>query len=455
MINTSLKYELNKNNIQYMFTTNSFSVKNNIRPKLLIGTICFITTLFLTQKVLSQNEVYKNKIYRNNIRTAIIHPKGHPLKAAVIEKDKGEILELSFDELNSRSKTFSYTLIHCNADWTPSNMFYSEYIDGYEENEIYNYEFSFNTLVKYVHYKLELPNEELKFKISGNYVIKIYEGRNKEDLVITKRFSILEPNFTIKGKVHKATNPAYMERRQEIDFEVNTNTRLSDAFTEVKTIIVKNNRWETARPIKPLFVNNNRLQYNYEEENTFDGGNEFNHFDAINIRYKEIETKRIVYEEPYYHFILEPDKVRNGLSYIHKDDINGGFVVRLEKSERSEIEADYVVVHFILPYKIPIAKGSIYVIGEFNDWLPSDLNKMTYNFDLKAYTGKILIKQGYYEYQYGIVWEKEKDIDFNHIEGNHSETENDYTIYTYFRPFGGQYDKLMGVKKLNSLKNIY
>jgi hypothetical protein len=38
------------------------------------------------------------------------------------------------------------------------------------------------------------------------------------------------------------------------------------------------------------------------------------------------------------------------------------------------------------------------------------------------------------------------------MEGNHWETENDYTIFVYYRPDGAIADQLVGVKLVNSNK---
>ena len=56
------------------------------------------------------------------------------------------------------SNTFNY-------DWTPSNLFQNEYLNGFDNIRIENYQTSFNTLQPYTNYKLKLPNDQTEFLI--------------------------------------------------------------------------------------------------------------------------------------------------------------------------------------------------------------------------------------------------------------------------------------------------
>ena len=75
---------------------------------------------------------------------------------------------------------------------------------------------------------------------------------------------------------------------------------------------------------------------------------------------------------------------------------------------------------------------------------------MIYNFDLNAYEAKILLKQGYYNYEYVFLENMSKTGDATFLEGSYWETKNEYTIFVYHRQPGDSYDQLVGVGFVNS-----
>ncbi len=48
-----------------------------------------------------------------------------------MELNGNENIEIKFDFLDLDVHYFYYTIIHCNADWTPSDLSESEYLDGF------------------------------------------------------------------------------------------------------------------------------------------------------------------------------------------------------------------------------------------------------------------------------------------------------------------------------------
>jgi len=200
-------------------------------------------------------------------------------------------------------------------------------------------------------------------------------------------------------------------------------------------------------------VKDNQLDYNYDFENLFQGGNEFRHFDTKSLRFMSDRVKSIVYTAPYYNIELFSDEPRTFKVYYFDNDLNGKYLVKVQEGGNSEVEADYTWVYFSLPYSAPVAKGNIYVLGALSNWTFNNSNKMIYNYEKKCYQLKMLLKQGYYNYSYVILYDGKKVADGSTIEGNHFETENDYIIYVYYKDFHSRYERLSGVKVLNSLVN--
>ena len=396
---------------------------------------------------------YQDFTYKENIKTVLLHKEGWELSYPIIELNGEVKLKLSFDDFNAYVRNYSYTLIHCDADWRESDLLPSDYIEGFVENQIYNYDYSFNTLHKYIHYYLTIPNEDIQPKLSGNYILKVYENYDENDIVLTKRFAIVDSDVDIYAGVKRPSLASYRNSGQEIDFTIQYNFyQINDPFTEIKVVITQNNRWDNAiTDLKPLFIRNNNLIYDYNEENVFPGGSEYRSFDIKSIRYQTEYIKQIYLRKPYYHIELYPDKPKPFKVYFFENELNGKYYIDIQEENNSETDADYVFVHFYLPYDVPLIDGNIFVFGALSDWNFTKINQMVYNYEKKTYELTMLLKQGYYNYEYVFVKEGENKANNILIEGSHYETENDYLIYVYHRDNRFRYDKLIGIKIINSL----
>ena len=393
--------------------------------------------------------IYKNETFNRQIKTVLCHNTIDELSLPIINLNSAEQLLISFDDLDTDIKDYYFTIIHCKSDWTASDLMQSEYIDGFTDEPITNYEFSFNTLQKYSHYSFNFPTEELKPLLSGNYVFKIYEQGG--ETIAFKRFMVLETMLTIKAEVRRATLVDDRKTKHEIDFIIkHPNITIADPFSDIKVTIKQNNRGDNAiTDLKPLFVKNNELIYDYQENNTFWGNNEFRHFDIKSLRYQSERIKEIIFDSTYHHVYLFNDRKRPYDRYSIEPDINGKFLIKSQEGWKSSIEADYAFVHFTLPVD-HISYGELYVIGEFTNWQLEASNKLKYNADKMQYEASIYIKQGYYNYHYALKDTTTNRVDVSFIEGTHYQTRNDYYIYVYYRAVGDRYDRFVGFLKTSS-----
>ena len=392
---------------------------------------------------------YKNETFNRQIKTVLCHNTIDELSLPIINLNSAEQLLISFDDLDTDIKDYYFTIIHCKSDWTASDLMQSEYIDGFTDEPITNYEFSFNTLQKYSHYSFNFPTEELKPLLSGNYVFKIYEQGG--ETIAFKRFMVLETMLTIKAEVRRATLVDDRKTKHEIDFIIkHPDITIADPFSDIKVTIKQNNRGDNAiTDLKPLFVKNNELIYDYQEDNTFWGNNEFRHFDIKSLRYQSERIKEIIFDSTYHHVYLFNDRKRPFDRYSIEPDINGKFLIKSQEGWKSSIEADYAFVHFTLPVD-HISYGELYVIGEFTNWQLEAANKLKYNADKMQYEASIYLKQGYYNYHYALKDTTTNRVDVSFIEGTHYQTRNDYYIYVYYRAVGDRHYRFVGFLKTSS-----
>ena len=395
-----------------------------------------------------------NGVYSESIRTVQFFRKGWEFSMPVIELGQDQQLLLKFDELSEGTTNFSYTITHCDADWYPSRLVQAEYMDGFIDNPVNDYAASVNTTVKYTNYQLMLPNEQVRFLISGNYILTVFEEGKRETPVLTRRFYVLEPLTEIRGEVKKSTFEGYKGRDQEIDFTVDySHVGILDPRTEVKVVLMQNTRednWITN--LKPQFVRDNQLIYDLSRENVFPGGNEFRNFDTKDIRINGLGVVNVEYSDPNYKVTLRTDQIRRQNDYLTENDMNGRYLVKNSRANDPDLESDYILVHFSLGMAEPLSGGNIYVFGALSNWQCLPANRMAWNYDLKSYEATLSIKQGFYDYQYVYIQNGTTAIDNALLEGSHVETENDYQLFVYYHSFSSRYDKLIGYRTINSVK---
>jgi len=400
------------------------------------------------------NGIYPDAVFSRDVKTARIFKEGWETSYPIIRMDDEKPLILSFDELSKNARYYSYVIIHCDADWRQSRLTVSEYMTGFPSNQIRRYNFSFNTLIPYVHYQLAIPNEDVQLKASGNYAVVVFEDGNENRPVMCRRFSVTETLAVVSAVAGRAQLTASQNEWQQVDFMIRTgNFRIENAYTDVKVVILQNGQWHTALTgVKPLFVRQNELDYRFMDKTLhFHAGNEFRPLDLKSTRFSSTRMTAIEFEQPTYHFYLYSDLPRNRGQYLYYEDLNGKYAIHSEKTNRPDTEADYVYVHFALRVEQPYADGNVYVMGDFCNYAYSTENLMTWNPETRQYEAKILLKQGYYNYTYTLLPFK-PTTDDNRIEGNFYDTENDYTVYVYFRGRSSRYDRLIGISTVNSLK---
>lgn len=398
----------------------------------------FLAIFCSSQFVFSQSDVSD----ADYIKTIIFRSSATNTYVPIIRLN--EKLKLSFDDLSEDQQDYYYKVEHCNFDWTSSNLSKLEYVVGFSDDRIRDYNNSFNTLLPYTNYQLTLPNEYTKFKISGNYILSV--SNEDREIVFQRKFIIYESIVTVAVNAHKSRDIKNIDTHQTVQFTINTGgLRINNPNEEIKTVILQNNNWQTAiTGLKPQFFRGNQLLYLYNKETSYWGGNEFLYFDSKALRDGTLNIGRSVLGEDLYHTYLYTDEARIHQPYSLFPDINGNFIIRNLYGEYQNVEADYSWVYFSLETLEDLRGKEVYVSGNFNNWKLNNSNKMNYNSENGLYEGSILMKQGFYNYQY-VTKDKNGYISNHDIDGSHYQTENDYTVLVYYKKFGSRYTKVIGV----------
>lgn len=408
--------------------------------------ISYVTLLLFSVPVFAQ----RPEIIDNRLHTLQVIVNQDPLLPPIIALNSDQYVDISFDEFTHEYHRYIYKVEHCDAQWQPSSeIFESDFLEGFNGQPIEDYEKSFNTTVLYTHYNLRIPNEYLSLKLSGNYKVTIYNDEDNEPRpVAVACFCITEPGTSISATVSSNTDIDFNNSHQQVSFDINYGAmRVIDPIRELKTVVIQNRRTDNMvfNP-KPNIQTRNQLQYTHNRDLIFPAGNEYHKFEVLDVHQPSLNVDRIEWHDPHYHAVLFQNSTAR--SYVYDEDQNGAFIIRNADDYDVETTCEYLFVHFAL--RSPqIPGGEVYVNGQwtYNRFTPT--NKLTYNQQSGAYEGSMLLKQGYYSYNYLFVPNGSGTGTTTKTDGNFYETENEYIILVYHRPTGGRYDRLVGYRRIN------
>ena len=355
-----------------------------------------------------------------------------------------ESFQLHFDDLFGNEANYYYEIAHCDYDWKPSQLVKSEYLQGFDNIRIQQYTNSFNTLQIYSHYSLAIPNRQTQLRLSGNYMLKILD--ENRDVVFTRKFILYEDVVSVPMQVKRPRTMDVINQKQNIDFAVKSPTLLfQNPLQNVKVLLMQNGRFDNAiTNIKPQYTIGNDLIYKYDKETQFWAGNEFLYFENKDLRAANNNVAKVDLNGDVYNSHLYTNDARANSGYTFYPDVNGNFVVTNINAQNNNIEADYAWVFFTLSAPSFYQNKSIYINGMFNNYARTDENKMDYDAKKGRYEKAIMIKQGFVNYQY-IVSDKSGKLDEkNAIDGNYSQTENNYFALIYYRENNQRFDRIIG-----------
>ena len=426
----------------YMHKISIFCInKNWIRTVTPASTIFWVLFSSISPIFAQKSLVFDNKTYEPQIKTVLCYsPAQSALPSGITAKNSQHLL-LEFDDLREERENYYVRLIHCNYDWSKSVLRDLEILRDYNEFPITDFTFSMNTAIPYVHYRFPLPT----VKVAGNYLLLVYRDGNKNDLILTQRVLIFDNQMSLIQNDNLSGLGNLRNTNQALNFKLAYGRiDLIDPTGSVRVIIRQNQRWDNARQnVKPNIIREDLRQMEFsffDMDNTFSAGNEFRFVDFRSLNSPGQNTQRIDRSRKPVELYVQDDLPRNTQAYSQYVDKNGSFSIEnMDYRQEPWITANYVNVNFQLrSAKLP---QDVYVIGAFNTWAQTDETKLTHSGGV--YTGKVLLKQGFYDYMY---WVKPHSTTSqgNQLEGNYFQTENLYDVLVYYRPFQPNADLLVG-----------
>ena len=404
--------------------------------KKIILTLCFLLSITILIKA------QRNEIYSDNIKSLQVVSNDDWLSPPIMVLGGSNTMNIDFDDLSHTYHRYTYTVEHCEADWTPStDIFESDYMEGFNGNPIDNFEKSINTTVLYTHYSLTIPNKNCQLKMSGNYRLTVYDDDNNSEKVLTAYFMVVQPVLGVSMDITTNTDIDVNASHQQVGMELSYGSlNVTDPAGQIKTVVMQNGRWDNAVfDVKPNYIMNNKLIWTHNRSLIFEAGNEYHKFEMLDVHHPTLGIEHIDFIADYYHCTLFANEPRR--NYIYEPDANGSFYIRNSDNVDNNTYSDYLWVHYTM--RCDRLNGNVYVNGTWtNDsFLPEYL--MTYDEINKCYEATILQKQGYYSYQY-LVQNDNGTSSFLPEEGSYYQTENKYQALVYFKGSGERTYRLLG-----------
>jgi hypothetical protein len=414
---------------------------------------CIILSLLFVFHIKAQ---FTEQVYKSNIRTAMLFPYGNQMGLAVIKLNSGEQLELHFDDLEGGYKNYYYTYQLCNADWTPAMVSYFDYVKGYSSNRISTFRNASIARQKYTHYQAYLPEKNCMPTRSGNYLLRVCLDGDTSKTVFTKRILVVEEKVTVGAQAIQPLSLGNSRTHQRVTIRINANSlNVTNPHQQVKVVVLQNNRWDNAMTnIPPTFIRGKDLEYNNDNQLVFESGREWRWLDLRSIRFWSDRVDSGTIQAGANHIYVKPDIQRSGLRYSFYRDLNGMFSLENTDNVNPYWQGDYATVHFnyIPPGNQTDPNKDVYLVGKLSDYQLNDNTRMVFNAAKGRYETTLVLKQGYYNYQYAVIDRRSNDKKptITETEGNYWETENTYQVLVYYRSFGARTDELVSFTSVSS-----
>jgi hypothetical protein len=441
--------------------------------------IIVIFFLHITCLLSAQDKIYENYTFDTNIKSLQTIVNGIITSVPVLRLRSSDIMAVQFDDIGNREEDFYYKIIHCDRNWTPSLINEIEYIDGFNAEQIRDWQNSLDTKHDFIHYWMTLPNRDTRFKISGNYILYVYTEGNEDNPAFTKRFIVTESMVHPLVKWVRPTNTELIRFNQQMDLSfLVKNFTFQNAQRDVSISIIQNGDWKNSKNnIAARNIKDGYFTFDNFGELSFSGNNEFRWFDMRSLRsnrggieyiennasgtdvllklghprINKVFSFNYDFNGKYYidnydiwdRYIIfdgkiaSPNRLSEFRNYFSYNDLRNGWNTREES-----IRSDYANVIFSL--QSPKLDKEVYIFGDFTDFQLKPEFKMIYNDEKGVYLGNVLLKQGYYDYAFAIPDEK-GNPSFEYTEGKWQDTENEYKVIVHFSEFASRYDRVIGV----------
>ena len=402
----------------------------------------------------AQNDgiVYENEIYVDYIETVQFGLRANELSLPIIGLDNmSSRLLLEFDDREGGFKNYTYHLLHCDKDWNPSPLEEIEYIDGFNGEEVDDFAYSTNGYSEYTHYEVTLPNDDIKWVISGNYILIIRDA-DLDIPVLTRRFIVVETQASVQGTMVKPLDLMTIRTNQDMEIALELGDfRVFRPEDEIFVTVMQNGNTNAAYSnLRSNYTKGTALYFdNFNQRVTFPALKEFRFCDIRTLKSRTWTVHSIDQTDNKTTVLMDLGEPRADRHFRTEPDANGAFVIENKDQDGGgKVNGEYVDVVFTLKVERPFLEP-VYIVGELSDWRAREKFRMDWDAQSELYTKTVSLKQGYYDYMFA-VQQPDGLLAMEVIEGSWYEAENNYQIIVYYRAIGGEYDRVIATSVVKS-----
>ena len=406
--------------------------------------------LFLTLALAALPATARHTIKQPTVKSLEVMVNYDWIAQPVLQLRSSDVMNISFDELSHDVHRYIYWLEPCNPDWTPfEGLFESDWLEGFNKLPIEDYEQSINTNVLYTHYSFQLPNDQCRMKLSGNYRLHVTDEccDNEEALVVELR--VVEPLMNVGIGVTTNTDVDFNNSHQQLSMTVKFNgVRVTNPAEQLQTFVMQNGREDNMRwQPKPTYTTATSLSWEHSRELIFEAGNEYHKFEVLDPSHTTMGLAFVTWDEAERRFHAVPVPCEPRRSYIYDEDADGAFLLRNSDNIEAATTSEYVWVHYAIKPDRVYDHARVFLDGRWAiDDSGDDNYTMAYDPETGTYQTKVLQKLGYYNYQI-LMADLDGTTHRMPEEGSFYQTENRYQALVYFKGTGERAWRLVGYQE--------
>jgi hypothetical protein len=363
----------------------------------------------------------------------------------ILSMRSSQQLTLEFGLMEPTGRPLSIYFEHADRQWR-RDLSPSRFMESFVNDQLTDYRTSRGTDLPYVHYTYRFPNDDIRFRISGNYVVKVTEQGQPDEVLFERAFFLTENvgSLSIEGENVVVTGQQQPSFRPIARFTP-PNALRGNPFGYT-ACFVRNGRLDASRCAdRPRLTQQPELAFEVDRSNAF-APRALNYAVDLSNLDGGGPIERVDRSRTPFRVLLEPDFARFADDPFNPP-LNGQIVVRDASRGRldPQLTAEYVQTTFALvpPGEQPI-NGEVRLFGSFTGMRPDPDLRLSWVAERGRYEGEVLLKQGLYEYQYASTnapLERE-------LRQTASLSSDVYTTFVYYEDPSENTDRLLTVQSV-------
>jgi hypothetical protein len=353
-----------------------------------------------------------------------------------------QALTLEFDLLEQTGRPLSVYFIHADRTWK-RDLSPSQALASYHTDRLVDYRSSQGTEIPYTHYTYTFPNDDIRFRVSGNYILRVTERGRRDSVLFERPFFVTDEAGQLQAGSDAISRPGQSQPSVRPLAQYSPPASLRGDPFGYAVCFVRNGRLPDTRcQDRALLGQQPRLEFELSRSRAFNPATADYTLDLGTLRSTNA-IERIDRTVSPYAVLLAPDYAQFSGQDVDAS-LNGQIVVRDAIDGRADpaLSAEYVrtTFAFVPPSEQPL-NGRVVVGGSFSGMDPDRGTALRWVPSRARYEGAVLLKQGRYQYFYHGTDSRLQRA----IRRSQARLQNTYTTFVYYQDPSKGTDRLLRV----------